>query len=94
MTKETPTCPHCGKQLKKWSTPDETSWGGKMQFVCFNDDCPYYVRGWKWMLENYNQKASYRHRYDPNTGETGPLAVWSSQALRSGIIEEDDDERD
>ena len=46
------------------------------------------------MRTKFNQKVSYRHRYDPSTGESGPVAVWSSQALRSGIIEENDDERD
>ncbi len=88
------TCPHCGQRLKKWRTPDQTSWGTPFQYVCFNDDCPYYVRGWEWMRTHFNQKVSYRHRYDPSTGESGPVAVWSAQALRSGIIEENDDERD
>ncbi len=80
-------CPYCGKKMTQWAPPADTSWGPAPQYVCFNDDCPYYVEGWEWIRSHYNHKASYRHRYDPRTGEKGPLPVWSSEALREGIIE-------
>ena len=79
-------CPHCQAPLVRWENPPLACWSGPFQFVCFNDDCPYYVRGWTWMREQYNVHASYRHRLDPATGETGPLPVWSADALRSGIL--------
>ena len=62
-----------------------TTWAGAAQYVCFNDDCPYYVRGWAWMQEHFNVAVSYRYRLDPATGEAGPLPVWSSEALRDQI---------
>jgi len=81
------TCPHCGQALTKWQPNAESSWGPQAQLVCFNDDCPYYQKGWEWMATQFQQKASYRFRFDPATGETGPLPVWSSTALRTGIVE-------
>ena len=80
-------CPHCGSLLKKWLTPAESSWGEGFQCVCFNDECSYYVRGWAWMKEKYNVNASYRYRCDPKTGETGPLPVWSEDALKAQVVD-------
>jgi hypothetical protein len=72
--------------MVRWRNPQLGSWSGEYQFVCFNDACGYYVRGWNWMLSHFNVAASYRHRMDPHTGEQGPLPVWSPDALRADII--------
>jgi hypothetical protein len=72
--------------MLRWANPQLSTWGGGFQYVCFNDECPYFVRGWGWMLSQFNVTASYRYRLDPVTQEAGPLPVWSKEALKSGII--------
>lgn len=73
--------------MLRWTNPQQSTWPGEYQYVCFNDSCPYFVRGWEWMKSHYNVEASYRYRIDPVTGEAGPLPVWSYDALRNGIQE-------
>ena len=72
-----------------FSLPENTGWQGEFQLACFNDDCPYYRRGWDHMQENYAVAASYRYRVDPTTGGASPLAVWSPDALKDRILEAD-----
>ncbi len=81
-------CPHCNATLKRWQTPEDSSWGGAVRLVCFNDDCPYYVRGWQVMMERQAASCSYRHLFNPDSGYTGPVPVWSASALRDGILED------
>jgi len=82
-----PTCPHCNDPLQPFQLPDQGGWDSAFHVACFNDDCPYYLRGWEWMQERYGVKSSYRYRVDPATGTASPLAVWSPQALRDRIID-------
>jgi hypothetical protein len=84
---EHPVCPHCGEELKAFELPDNSGWEGGFQLACFNDECPYYQRGWQHMEDNYAVKASYRYRVNPETGVPTPLAVWSPTALKERILD-------
>ncbi len=85
-----PRCPHCDSKLARIGLPDGSGWEGTPHRVCFNDECSYYREGWDWMWEHYRAKASYRFRLlDAEAGTTSPLPVWSEDAIRDRIIEED-----
>ena len=80
--------------MQRWANPDGVSWSGEYQYVCFNDECPYYVRGWAWMEGRFGVTASYRYRLDPVSGQSGPLPVWSAQDFRGNIILDTEEQQD
>ena len=46
---EYPLLPLCGEKMKKWAVPDNPfsqTWDNDFMYICFNDACPYFVRGW------------------------------------------------
>jgi hypothetical protein len=81
------TCSHCGQRMNEWKAPDDSDWAGVTKYVCFNDDCPYYVRGWKWMEEKYGNKSSYRNSINPQSGQASPLPVATPEHMKLGIVE-------
>jgi hypothetical protein len=88
MSDQEKNCPHCGGHLDRWLVPEGASWDDEYFLVCFNNDCPYFVRGWKWMKEQYAQKASYRYALNPNTGASLMIPVWSEKATREMIVDD------
>ena len=87
-------CPHCGSKFKKWQVPVDASWDDEYFLVCFNDDCSYYKKGYEWMMEQYNQRYSYRYAVNPNHGGNFPLPVWSDLATTEMIVEDDEEQSD
>jgi len=73
------TCPHCGAQLTPLDLP-EAFFEHAHDLACFNDECPYYVRGWAWMEQQYGVRSSYRYRIDAQSGHASPLAVCVARA--------------
>jgi hypothetical protein len=72
--------------MKKWRVPVNSTWRNDYFYVCFNDDCPYFVQGWTHLREEQQTHASYRCRLDPDSGKCTPLPVWSDDALKDDII--------
>lgn len=85
---EIPKCTHCGENMKKWAVPDNSTWSTDFLWVCFEDECPYFVRGWDHMMETQKVKASYRHSINPETGTKGPLPCWSYDAHKDKIVDD------
>jgi len=88
--KNTLGCPYCGERLKKWQVPQTafTEWPNEFMYVCINDECPYFVRGWDVMAAMGN-RCSYRLMYDPLTDCCQPISVFNASNLKDGVIEED-----
>ena len=84
------TCPHCGSRLSKWLVPEDATLDDEFFLVCFNDDCSFFKEGWEWMKEQFSQTASYRYTYNPNTGGSSSIPVWSDSATRDRIVEDDE----
>ena len=86
-------CPHCGQKLNKWSTPsfnfaDGLGWCTPFLYVCFNDECRFYVNSWKHMNETYGQEMGYRYMLHPDSGEAASIPVANRYAMKGDIIDE------
>jgi SAM-dependent methyltransferase len=88
--KKTLCCPHCGAKLRKWAVPDNPfacAWDNDFMYICFNDACPYYVRGWDVMQQEGTSGVSYRLMYNPEKDRCLPVPVPTPRALKEGIID-------
>lgn len=84
-------CPHCGERMKKWRIPQTpfTEWDNEFMYICFNDACPYLLRGWSVMESQGNRGFSYRMMYHPERDVLMPVPVPNLRALKESIVEED-----
>jgi SAM-dependent methyltransferase len=84
-------CPHCGSEMEPIRTPLESSWGGELHHICFNDGCRYFTNSWN-ALENQGiEHTGYRCRMDPR-GACGPAPVWSEDALKDLVVQKEIEE--
>ncbi len=90
---EKPKCPHCGKEMNLWEVPpvtfsDGLGWGSPYLFLCFNDECSLYTKGWGELEENYAQKASMRCFNYPGTDQFEFMPVFSPMGGTGQIIDD------
>ncbi|MBF0548991.1 MAG: methyltransferase domain-containing protein [Deltaproteobacteria bacterium] len=88
--KHTLSCPHCGQKMRKWEVPDTPfgcNWDHEFMYICFNDACPYFVRGWEVMEQNGVGGKSYRLMWHPARDYCVPVPVPSFHALKESIID-------
>jgi SAM-dependent methyltransferase len=87
--KHTLRCPHCEQRLLKWAVPQNpfTEWDVDFMYMCFNDECPYLVRGWEVMQQQGNSGLSYRFTYNSYRDHCMSIPVPNLHALQEGIID-------
>jgi SAM-dependent methyltransferase len=81
-------CPYCSSGLKKWSVPQTpfTEWDSDYLYVCFDDSCPFLMRGFDSMVRQGNLGFSHRFMYHPHRDRCGTIPVQGLGTLRSGIV--------
>jgi len=94
LSQDKPVCPHCEKEMALWEVPDLAigdglGWGTPFLYVCFNDDCPSYISGWKEMQENYAHTASCRCINFPGTKNFEFIPVFSSEGGKGQMIDDE-----
>ncbi len=78
---EAPTCPHCKKLMEQMDSR-YLDWESPYLWVCFNNECGLFKKGWNHMMENYGQLVSYRFMIHPQNGEPGIVPAFSQQYLQ------------
>lgn len=91
-------CPHCSGDLSLCHAPavhvgDGLGWGSEYLFICLNDTCPLFVKGWDYIANQYGHVGSYRYMEIPNSKETYNMMVVGREAFTGSIIDIEDVKR-
>jgi hypothetical protein len=69
--------------------PPFSDWDTEFLHICFNDSCPFLVRGWSRNVQHGQATGSYLLAYDRTRDSFLTLPVHSLQALTDGIVNDD-----
>ncbi len=86
------SCPHCNEKLTCCEAPqihvgDGLGWGSDVLFICLNDHCSLFLRGWNHIEEKYGHRASYRYMELPGSKESNVMMVGSKDAFKGSIVD-------
>ncbi len=90
LLEEEHSCPHCSTRLTLCHAPpihvgDGLGWGSEYLFICLNDECSLFVKGWKNIENNFGHVGSYRHMKLPDSNESYNMMVAGKQAFTGSI---------
>ena len=93
LSQEKPLCRYCNEDMKLWEVPpftfsDGLGWGTPYLYICFNDECPPYVKGWDDIQEKYSHNASCRCMCYPGTKQYEFIPVFSPVGATGQIIDD------
>ncbi|WP_028318602.1 zinc ribbon domain-containing protein [Desulfobulbus elongatus] len=85
-------CPHCSGDLTLCHAPpvhvgDGLGWGSEYLFICLNDTCPLFVKGWDYIANHYGHVGSYRYMELPNSKETYNMMVVTREAFTGSVVD-------
>ena len=88
---EVHTCPHCQQRMSCCEAPpihigDGLGWGAEVMFICLNNECSMYKKGWDFVEQQYGHKASYRYMELPGSKEGNVMMVGSEDAFTTSVI--------
>ncbi|PIE58575.1 MAG: zinc ribbon domain-containing protein [Desulfobulbus propionicus] len=88
-------CPHCSQELSLCHAPpihvgDGLGWGSEYLYICLNDDCPLFVKGWQYIENQYGHVGSYRHMQLPNSKEAINMMVVGKSAFKGSVVNIDE----
>ncbi len=80
---EPPECAHCGEIMCRYDLPpasfsDGLGWGTGFLWMCANDDCPIFQKGFEHTISNYGQTSSLRSIVEPDTGNESVIPAFST----------------
>jgi len=91
---EEKTCPHCKTTMSCCEAPpihvgDGLGWGSEVMFICLNDYCPLFLKGWDHIESKYGHHASYRYMELPKSREGNCMMVGNADAFKACIIDKE-----
>ena len=98
LLEEVNICPHCETKLTLCHAPpihvgDGLGWGSEYLFVCLNDECSLFVRGWDYIENQYGHVGSYRYMRLPDSEESYNMMVAGRDAFTGSIVDPEDIKR-
>jgi hypothetical protein len=75
-----PTCPHCKTEMGQLDAR-HLDWDSPYLWVCYNDECTLFKKGWDQMMNNFGQLVSYRFMIHPQDGQAGVIPAFSHDYL-------------
>ena len=86
------TCPHCDTELTLCHAPpmhvgDGLGWGSEFLFICLNDECSLFTKGWEYIENQYGHVGSYRYMELPNSKESYNMMVAGKSAFTGSIVD-------
>jgi len=85
-------CPHCKQELTLCHAPpihvgDGLGWGSEYLFICLNNDCSLFAKGWEYIENQYGHVGSYRYMEIPGSKESYNMMVAGRDAFTGSIVD-------